>query len=277
MVKLRLRRQGRKGKPFYYIVAADARAPRDGRFIERIGSYNPNTNPATIDLNLDDAVRWLGNGAVPTDTCRAILSYKGALYKHHLNKGVTKGALTQDQADAKFASWAEEKEGKLSAKSDDLTKSAADAAAAAHKREEEIRSTRAKAIAERNAPEGVAEDAAEAVVVEETPATEEAAAEVVAEETPATEEAAAEVVAEETPATEEAAPEVVAEETPATEEAAPEVVAEETPATEEAAPEVVVEETPATDEAAPEVVAEAEVPTEETPEAPAEEATEEKA
>ena len=139
MVKLRLRRQGRKGKPFYYIVAADARAPRDGRFIERIGSYNPNTNPATIDLNLDDAVRWLGNGAVPTDTCRAILSYKGAMYKHHLNKGVNKGALTQDQADEKFNAWLSEKESKVSAKLDSISKSAAELAAVAHKREEAVK------------------------------------------------------------------------------------------------------------------------------------------
>ena len=210
MVKLRLRRQGRKGKPFYYIVAADARAPRDGRFIERIGSYNPNTNPATIDLNLDDAVRWLGNGAVPTDTCRAILSYKGALYKHHLNKGVTKGALTQDQADAKFATWIGEKEGKVGAKSDDLAKAASDAAAAAHAKEIEIKEARLKAIAERDAPEGVAEDAAEAA----TEAVEGEVAE--ATDAPATEEAPAE----------EAAPEVVAEaETPAEE--APEAPAEE--------------------------------------------------
>jgi len=163
MVKLRLRRQGRKGKPFYYIVAADARAPRDGRFIERIGSYNPNTNPATIDLNLDDAVRWLGNGAVPTDTCRAILSYKGAMYKHHLNKGVNKGALTQDQADEKFNAWLSEKESKVSAKLDSISKSAAELAAAAHKREEAVKLEREKAIAAKLAPEVEAtEEAAEA-------------------------------------------------------------------------------------------------------------------
>ena len=163
MVKLRLRRQGRKGKPFYYIVAADARAPRDGRFIERIGSYNPNTNPATIDLNLDDAVRWLGNGAVPTDTCRAILSYKGAMYKHHLNKGVNKGALTQDQADEKFNAWLSEKESKVSAKLDSISKSAAELAAAAHKREEAVKLEREKAIAAKLAPEVEAtEEVAEA-------------------------------------------------------------------------------------------------------------------
>lgn len=207
MVKLRLRRQGRKGKPFYYIVAADARAPRDGRFIERIGSYNPNTNPATIDLNLDDAVRWLGNGAVPTDTTRAILSYKGALYKHHLNKGVTKGALTQEQADAKFAAWMDEKNAKVTAKADGLSSTAAAKAAEQHKKEEEVRVAREKAIAEKNAPEGVAEDAAEAAA--ETVEGEVAEA----TDAPATEEAAPEVAAEaETPAEE--TPEAPAEEAP---------------------------------------------------------------
>lgn len=209
MVKLRLRRQGRKGKPFYYIVAADARAPRDGRFIERIGSYNPNTNPATIDLNLEDAVRWLGNGAVPTDTCKAILSYKGAMYKHHLNKGVTKGALTQDQADGKFTAWMDEKEGKVAAKADGLSKTAADAAEAAFKKEQEIRAAREKAIAEKNAPTDVVVDAEAAaegeVAADATDAPAEAAA-----EAPATEEAVAEAPAEEAPAAE-AAPEVVAE------------------------------------------------------------------
>lgn len=186
MVKLRLRRQGRKGKPFYYIVAADARAPRDGRFIERIGSYNPNTNPATIDLNLDDAVRWLGNGAVPTDTTRAILSYKGALYKHHLNKGVTKGALTQEQADAKFAAWMEEKNAKVAAKADGLSSSAAEKAAEQHKKEEEVRAAREKAIAIKNTPPEVAADAEAAAETAEGEVAEEAATEVVAE-TPAEE------------------------------------------------------------------------------------------
>ena len=261
MVKLRLRRQGRKGKPFYYIVAADARAPRDGRFIERIGSYNPNTNPATIDLNLDDAVRWLGDGAVPTDTCRAILSYKGALYKHHLNRGVAKGAFTQEQAEEKFAAWLEEKSGKVATKSDDLAKAKADTDALAFKKEQEIKEARLKAIAERNAPVGVAEDAAEAAETVEGEVAETAEAAVEATEAPVTEEApAAEEVVEE---------EVVAEEVPAAEE----VVAEEVVA-EAAAP--VTEEAPA-EEAAPEVVAEVEAPKEETPEAPAAETTEEKA
>ena len=152
MVKIRLQRHGRKRKPFYYIVAADVRAPRDGRYIERIGSYNPNTNPATIDLNLDDAVRWLGNGAVPTDTCRAILSYKGALHKHHLNKGVLKGALTQEQAEEKFQAWMEEKAGRIQDKKDGLSQAQADAHAEAHKREEDKRKAMEKAIMEKNNP-----------------------------------------------------------------------------------------------------------------------------
>jgi small subunit ribosomal protein S16 len=207
MVKLRLRRQGRKGKPFYYIVAADARAPRDGRFIERIGSYNPNTNPATIDLNLDDAVRWLGNGAVPTDTCRAILSYKGAMYKHHLNKGVNKGALTQDQADEKFNAWLSEKESKVSAKLDSISKSAAELAAAAHKREEAVKLEREKAIAAKLAPEVEAteevaeapEAAAEATEeVAEAPEAATEATEEVAEAPEAAAEATEEVAAETT-------------------------------------------------------------------------------
>jgi small subunit ribosomal protein S16 len=225
MVKLRLRRQGRKGKPFYYIVAADARAPRDGRFIERIGSYNPNTNPATIDLNLDDAVRWLGNGAVPTDTCRAILSYKGAMYKHHLNKGVNKGALTQEQADEKFSTWLSEKESKVSAKIDSISKTAAESAAAAHKREEAVKLEREKAIAEKLAPEVEAtEEAAEAPAeaVDAPAEATEASAEATEEVLEAPAEAAEEPV--EAPAEEAPAPEESAEETteePAAEESAP--------------------------------------------------------
>jgi small subunit ribosomal protein S16 len=118
--KIRLQRHGKKGRPFYYIVVADARSPRDGKFIERLGSYNPNTNPATVDLNFDKAVNWVSTGATPTDTAKAILSYKGVLYKNHLNGGVTKGALTQEQAEAKFAAWLESKDGKIQSKKDGL-------------------------------------------------------------------------------------------------------------------------------------------------------------
>lgn len=111
--KIRLQRHGRKGRPIYHIVIADGRAPRDGRFIEKIGVYNPLTKPADIDMDFDRALQWLQNGAEPTDTVRAIFSYKGILYKFHLLKGVKKGALTLEQAEEKFAAWREEKESKI--------------------------------------------------------------------------------------------------------------------------------------------------------------------
>lgn len=114
--KIRLQRYGKKGQPFYHIVIADGRAPRDGRYKERIGSYNPLTNPATIDLDMNKAIAWLQKGAQPTDTTKAILTYAGAMYKNHLLKGVKKGALTAEQADAKFEAWTTEKQSKLSAK-----------------------------------------------------------------------------------------------------------------------------------------------------------------
>ncbi|HRG18509.1 MAG TPA: 30S ribosomal protein S16 [Flavobacterium lutivivi] len=196
-VKIRLQRHGKKGKPFYWIVAADARSKRDGKFLEKLGTYNPNTNPATIDLNLDQAVQWLHNGAQPTDTARAILSYKGALLKHHLDGGVRKGALTQEQADAKLAAWLDEKAGKVTAKKDGLAKSKEEAKAKALKAEKEVNEKRANAVAEAakvEETEAVAEE-----TVEET--TEEVVAEVANEETPATEEApAAEETSEETEA-----------------------------------------------------------------------------
>ncbi|MFN4026358.1 MULTISPECIES: 30S ribosomal protein S16 [Flavobacterium] len=202
-VKIRLQRHGKKGKPFYWIVAADARSKRDGRFLEKLGTYNPNTNPATIDLNLDQAVTWLHNGAQPTDTARAILSYKGALLKHHLDGGVRKGALTQEQADAKLAKWLEEKAGKVTAKKEGLSKAQEAAKAKALKAEKEANDKRAAAAAEAAKAEEVAEVAEEAAeeVVAET-AVEETVAEV-AEETvaEATEEApAAEENSEETEA-----------------------------------------------------------------------------
>lgn len=112
-VKIRLQRKGRRKRPFYHIVVADARAPRDGRFIEKLGTYNPMTSPATIDLDRDAAFDWLMKGAQPTDTARAILRFKGVLYKKHLNRGVQKGALTQEQADAKYQAWIDEKEAKI--------------------------------------------------------------------------------------------------------------------------------------------------------------------
>ena len=175
-VKIRLQRHGKKGKPFYWIVAADARSKRDGKFLDKIGTYNPNTNPATIDLNVDSAVQWLHNGAQPTDTARAILSYKGALLKHHLDGGVRKGALTQDQADAKFAKWVEEKAGKVDSKKDGLSKAQADAKAKALKAEKEANDKRIAAQAEAAKVEEVVEEATEEVLetaTEEAPAVEE--------------------------------------------------------------------------------------------------------
>jgi small subunit ribosomal protein S16 len=212
-VKIRLQRHGKKGKPFYWVVAADARSKRDGRYLEKIGTYNPNTNPATIELNLDSAVRWLHNGAQPTDTAKAILSYKGALLKHHLDGGIRKGALTQEQADAKLAAWLEAKAGKVDAKKDGLSKAQAAAKAKALKAEQAVNAKRLEDAAKAEADAIAAESAVEEV--EEAPAAEveveETATEV--EETPAAEVAAEEVVAEveEAPAAEVAAEEVVAE------------------------------------------------------------------
>ena len=190
-VKIRLQRHGKKGKPFYWIVSADARAKRDGKYLEKLGTYNPNTNPATIELNLDSAVKWLHNGAQPTDTAKAILSYKGAMLKHHLDGGVRKGALTQEQADAKLATWLEAKAGKVDSKKDGLSKAQIDAKAKAFKAETVANEKRIAAQTEAaKAPEAV---------VEEVEVTEEV--EAVAEETPAVEEApAAEEASEETEA-----------------------------------------------------------------------------
>ena len=210
-VKIRLQRHGKKGKPFYWVVAADARAKRDGKYLEKIGTYNPNTNPATIDLNLDSAVQWLHNGAQPTDTARAILSYKGALLKHHLDGGVRKGALTQEQADAKLTSWLDEKTGKVDSKKDGLSKVQADAKAKAIKAEKDVNAKRlaAAAQAETEAAEEVAVEETEEVVtavpaedtIREEVAQEEVVAEVAAEEEVA-QIPAAEVATEEAPAAE---------------------------------------------------------------------------
>jgi small subunit ribosomal protein S16 len=210
--KIRLQRFGKKGKPFYHVVVADARAPRDGKFIERLGSYNPNTNPATIDINFEKALDWVNKGAQPTDTCRAILSYKGVLYKKHLEGGVKKGALTAEQAEAKFAQWLESKAGKIEGKKDSLTKSKDEVKKAALAAEAKKKEDIAAAIAAKNTP---APEVVEEEVSEETPEVEAAAEEV-------TEAPVAEVV-EDAPAAEEVA------ETPAPE------AAEEAPESEEKA------------------------------------------
>ncbi|UBZ12446.1 30S ribosomal protein S16 [Flagellimonas marinaquae] len=182
-VKIRLQRHGKKGKPFYWVVAADVRAKRDGKFLEKLGTYNPNTNPATINLDVDGSVKWLQNGAQPTDTARAILSYKGVLLKHHLLGGVRKGALTEEQAEEKFNAWLEEKEQKIQDKKDGLSKADAEARAQALAAEKEANEKRAAAaLPEEEVAEKAAEETAEA-------STEETAAEAPAEEAPAAEEA----------------------------------------------------------------------------------------
>ena len=147
-VKIRLQRHGKKGKPFYWVVAADSRAKRDGKYLEKLGAYNPNTNPATIDLDVDGAVKWLQNGAQPTDTARAILSYKGALLKNHLAGGVRKGALTEEQAEEKFQAWVAEKEAKVAAKSEGIEKAKADVKAKALEAEAKINEERMAAAKE---------------------------------------------------------------------------------------------------------------------------------
>lgn len=165
-VKIRLQRHGKKGKPFYWIVAADARAKRDGKFLEKLGTYNPNTNPATIELNVDNSVTWLQNGAQPTDTAKAILSYKGVLLKNHLLGGLRKGALTEEQVEEKFNAWLEEKDATVAAKVGGLDKATSDAKSKALQAEKEVNEKRvaeAAAAALPETPEGEnAEQGAEA-------------------------------------------------------------------------------------------------------------------
>ena len=223
--RIRLQRHGKKSKAFFHIVAADSRSKRDGKFIEKIGTYNPNTNPATIDINFNAALKWVQVGAEMTDTARAIMSYKGVLYKNHLLNGVKKGALTADQVEAKFNQWLADKDAKITGKQDNLAKNAAADKAARMKAEADANAAKAKAIEEKNTPE-VEEVAAEEVVTEEAaPEVEaEASTEVVAEEAPA-EEPATEETPEEVPAPAEEPATETPEEVPATEEAAPEAPA----------------------------------------------------
>jgi small subunit ribosomal protein S16 len=257
--KIRLQRHGKKGKPYFHIVAADSRAKRDGRYIERIGNYNPNTNPATIELDFDRAVYWLQVGAQPTDTAKAILSYKGAIYKNHLLKGIAKGALTEDQVNKKFDAWLSEKEGKVQTQLDSIKSAGEKVKADVFAAEKAINEERANLIAA--AQSALAADAAAA--------TEAAAAAIAAEKAAPAAPAVAEEVA--TPV-DEAAPAVVEEVAAPVEEA----VAEAPAAVEEvAAPveEAVAEDPTAVEEvAAPaeEVVAEAPAAVEEVA-APAEE------
>ena len=232
-VRIRLQRHGKKGKPFYWIVAADGRAKRDGRYLEKIGTYNPNTNPATVELDVDQAVKWLENGAQPSDTARTLLSYRGAMIKHHLNGGVKKGAFSQEEADQRFAAWLEEKQAKIQAKIDDLDKSKANDLAQRLEAEKAVNQKRitdltAAPEAEQAEEDDTAEVAAE-TASEEAAATE-AATEAVQEET-----AADEAPAQEAPAVEESKAEEVPAEAAKTDEApaAEETKSEDAPAKEE--------------------------------------------
>lgn len=152
-VRIRLQRHGKKGKPFYWIVAADSRSPRDGRYLEKIGVYNPNTNPATVEVNVDSAVQWLENGAQPSDTARTLLSYRGAMLKHHLNGGVRKGAFSAEDAEKKFEEWLASKEAKIQAKVEGLSAAEAEAKAAALAAEKAVNEKRIADAAAAEAPE----------------------------------------------------------------------------------------------------------------------------
>lgn len=189
--KIRLQRHGKKGLGLFHIVVADGRAPRDGKLIERIGTYNPNTNPATIDINTDKALTWLQNGAQPTDTCRAILSYKGVLYRQHLQGGVAKGAFTQEEADKRFEKWTNEKQGKIDAKRGTLASSSVAEAKKRFEAEQARKEVIAQKVAEKTS--ALAAEAEAAAAVAATPVAE------ATEEAPATE-------ATETPAAENEAP-----------------------------------------------------------------------
>ncbi len=164
-VKIRLQRHGKKNFAFFHIVVADSRAPRDGKFIEQLGSYNPNTNPATIVMDSEKALAWLKVGAQPTLTARRLLSYEGVLLRKHLAEGVAKGALTEAQADAKFAAWKEAHDAKIAAKKAGIKNDEIAKAKAAKAAETEVNEARAKAIAAKKA-EAEAKAAAEAAAAE---------------------------------------------------------------------------------------------------------------
>jgi len=210
-VRIRLARKGRKRTAYYHIVVADSRSPRDGRYIEMIGMYNPLTNPATIELDFDKALGWLQNGAIPTETCRAILSYKGVLIKKHLLEGVKKGAFDEAEATKRFETWMKQNEEKIEAKKSGLEKSQDDEVDKRLTEEKKINEARAARLAKRQAelaakaeadayPEPAPVEQAPAENSAETPAAETPAAETPAAETPAAEAPITETPSEEKPA-----------------------------------------------------------------------------
>jgi len=190
-VKIRLARKGRKKLAFYHVVVADSRSPRDGRYIEKIGSYNPVTNPATIELDFDKALGWLQNGALPTDTCRAILSYKGVMMKKHLLEGVKKGAFDEVEANRRFDEWMKQNDAKIEAKKSSLEKSSDDELSKKLKEEKRINDARSARLAKKNADLAAKAAAGDKALV----------AEIMEEEAPAEDTAseAADTVAEEKP------------------------------------------------------------------------------
>ena len=160
--RIRLQRHGKKNQPFYHIVVADGRAPRDGKFIEKLGTYKPLTNPATIELNFDSAVEWVKNGAQPSDTVRRILSYKGVLLRRHLQIGVEKGAISQEQADVKFNEWLQAKEAKINSKKSDVENEARNTRKARLEAEKKANEQKAAAVAAKRQAAAEAEAAAKA-------------------------------------------------------------------------------------------------------------------
>lgn len=201
MLKIRLARRGRKKLALFDVVVADSRSPRDGRFIEKIGTYNPNTNPASIELNNDGALKWLLNGAQPTPTVRAMLSYRGVLYKKHLQVGVIKGAITQEQADERYLKWEETKFAKISKKVDTLATQKAQEAKARLEAETKIKEARAEALKKKME----AEKAVQNAELEAKEEKEKAAVEAIKSETTeeiTSESTAQEEVADQTPAQE---------------------------------------------------------------------------
>ena len=187
-VKIRLQRHGKKGKPYYWIVAADSRSKRDGKYLEKLGFYNPNTNPATIEIDMEKSIEWLKNGAQPTKTARNILSYKGIMLKHHLLGGVAKGAFTEEEAEKRLNAWLEEKTKKIEDKKEKLSKEDEERKAKALENEKLANEARIKAQNEAAAEEKTAEEKP----AEEAPAEEKTAEEKPAEEAPAEEKTAEE-------------------------------------------------------------------------------------
>ena len=190
-VKIRLQRHGKKGKPFYWIVAADAKSKRDGKYLEKIGTYDPNTSPATIDLNFDSAISWLGKGAQPTNTAKAILSYSGVLLKKHLDGGVKKGAFTEAEAKKRFDKWMKEKSAKIQKKIEDVNSSLESNKKESREREEEYRKKKldeSKAKEEAKAEEASADQApADQAPADQAPADQAPADQAPADQAPADE------------------------------------------------------------------------------------------